>query len=87
MSLWKWMNTEGKKCKCTDMEIHKYINKLSSAIIDRMDLLCYIPRVRPEELLNNNEKYTSEKMKERILLAIERENYRLRNTNIDITLK
>ncbi|MCQ2969157.1 MAG: YifB family Mg chelatase-like AAA ATPase [Clostridium sp.] len=76
-----WMNIEGKKCKCTDREIYKYINKLSSAIIDRIDLLCYIPRVRPEELLNSNEKYTSEKMKERILLAIERENYRLKDTD------
>lgn len=76
-----WMGTEGKKCKCTEMEIHKYINKLSSAIIDRMDLLCFIPRVRPEELLNGNEKYTSEKMKERILSAIERASYRLKDTD------
>ena len=76
-----WMSTEGKKCKCTEMEIHKYINKLSSAIIDRMDLLCFIPRVRPEELLNGNEKYTSEKMKERILSAIERASYRLKDTD------
>lgn len=76
-----WMSTEGKKCKCTEMEIHKYINKLSSAIIDRMDLLCFIPRVRPEELLNVNEKYTSEKMKERILSAIERASYRLKDTD------
>lgn len=72
------------------MEIHKYINKLSSAIIDRMDLLCYIPRVRPEELLNNNEKYTSEN-EGKDSLAIERENYRLRNTeyryNSEITGK
>ena len=77
-----WMSTEGKKCKCTEMEIHKYINKLSSAIIDRMDLLCFIPRVRPEELLNGNEKYTSEKMKERILSAIERASYRLKDTDV-----
>lgn len=76
-----WMSTEGKKCKCTEMEIHKYINKLSSAIIDRMDLLCFIPRVRPEELLNGNENYTSEKMKERILSAIERASYRLKDTD------
>ena len=76
-----WMSTEGKKCKCTEMEIHKYINKLSSAIIDRIDLLCFIPRVRPEELLNGNEKYTSEKMKERILSAIERASYRLKDTD------
>ena len=76
-----WLNLDGSKCKCSEMEIHRYINKLSNALIDRMDLLCYIPRVRPEEILNNNIKYTSEKMKERILSAVEMEKHRLKDTN------
>ena len=55
-------------CTCSESEKRRYLNRLSKALIDRIDIFNYIPRIKYEELNKNNSEYTSKKkMKERVL--------------------
>lgn len=79
----KWLSDNSYSCKCSEMQIQRYANKLSAALLDRIDLLCYVPKVQPEEILNNSNidnEYTSEKMKKRVIDAINTQKERFKNT-------
>ena len=67
-------------CTCSESEKRRYLNRLSKALMDRIDIFNYIPRIKYEELNKNNSEYTSKKMKERVLKARERQKERLKGT-------
>ncbi|AQR93983.1 YifB family Mg chelatase-like AAA ATPase [Clostridium saccharoperbutylacetonicum] len=60
--------------------INKYNKKISSALLDRIDILNYVPRLNYEEIENNKDSYNSEVMRENVFRARETQKERLKNT-------
>jgi len=72
------------KCKCTPLQIKKYIGRISYPLLDRIDI---IAQVRPVEFCNINSKKveyeeSSEYMRERINRVIDVQNERFKNDDI-----
>lgn len=67
-------------CNCSDNQKMKYLNRMSKALRDRIDLYNYVPKVGYKEIRNNNEMYSSLKMKERVIKATEVQRGRLKGT-------
>ena len=57
-----WMSTEGKKCKCTEMEIHKYINNEldKKKILYLCGMLNFAISIEPEFVQRMQNKYGKE---------------------------
>jgi len=62
-------------------KIRKYNKKFSSALLDRVDILNYVPRLNYEEIKNEKDSYDSKLMKENVLRAREIQRERFRNTD------
>lgn len=60
--------------------INKYNKKISSALLDRIDILNYVPRLNYEEIENNKDSYNSEVMRENVFRARETQKERFKNT-------
>lgn len=71
---------EDDKCICSENEKRRYLNKLSRALLDRIDLLNFVPRLKYEDINNKKDKITSKVMKEKILKAIYIQEERYKNT-------
>ena len=41
------------ECRCTPLQIHKYLNRISGPLLDRMDLHVEVPRIKYEDLTGN----------------------------------
>ncbi|MDS0524905.1 YifB family Mg chelatase-like AAA ATPase [Clostridium sp. SHJSY1] len=68
------------KCTCTEFEKNRYVNRLSKALRDRIDIFSYVPMIKYEEMKNNSEKYDSEGMKSRVIEARGRQIERLKGS-------
>lgn len=68
------------KCVCSENERKRYMGRLSRALLDRIDLLNYVPRLKYEDISNKSDNLTSEKMKENVIKAREIQKIRYRNT-------
>ena len=68
-------------CNCSENEKRKYLNRLSKALKDRIDLFNYVPRIEYDELRKESEYYSSERMKSRVISAREKQNDRLSGTS------
>lgn len=62
-------------------KINKYSNKFSSALLDRIDILNYVPRLDYDQIENAKDSYNSEVMKEKVLRAIDIQRQRFKNTD------
>lgn len=61
-------------------KITKYSKKFSSALLDRIDILNYVPRLNYDEIENKKDSYDSKIMKENVLKAREIQKLRFKNT-------
>ena len=68
------------KCVCSEYERKKYINRLSRALLDRIDLLNFVPKIKFQEINKRNDSITSKKMKDNVLKSREIQEFRFRNT-------
>lgn len=68
------------RCSCSENERKRYLSKLSRALLDRVDLLNYVPKLKYEDISKRNDKLTSEKMIENVLEAREIQKIRFRNS-------
>lgn len=57
------------ECRCTPMQINKYLNRISGPLLDRMDLHVELPRVNFEQLKDHNPGATSAQIKEKVTTA------------------
>ncbi len=73
----------GKTCKCTEVERRRYINKLSRALLDRIDILNFVPRIKVDEIMKKNDKNNSDNMRQRVLIAREMQKERFYNLDYD----
>ena len=70
----------GKSCRCSELERRRYINRLSRALLDRIDILNFVPRIKVDEIIKKSEKNNSDNMRQRVLLAREMQKLRFEGT-------
>lgn len=57
---------EEKECKCTPQEIHRYLNKISGPLIDRIDIQIEVKRPQIEKISSKEQIETSEQIRKRV---------------------
>lgn len=70
-------------CVCTDGEKKRYLNKLSRAFLDRIDMLNFVPRIKIEDIDKRrgaNNRNDTKSMKLRVELAREIQESRFKDT-------
>lgn len=75
-----YFNDDKIKCQCQKPQIKKYWKKISGPILDRIDLIIELPRLKKEDMdkipAPSDTPYTSDKMRSRVLCARERQHQR-----------
>lgn len=79
----KMLEGHGEKCICTPLEINRYASRMSGALMDRIDLLNYVPRVQVDEVAITKENNNSDNMRQRVMAACEMQKFRLKDTNYE----
>lgn len=69
-------------CKCTPNEIHKYVNKLSGPLLDRIDLQVEVDSVSYDDLKSKVKAESSASIKKRVEIAREIQRNRFKGTKI-----
>lgn len=67
-------------CVCSESERRRYINRLSRPLLDRIDLLNFVPRLKYDDIRRKNDKIDSKIMKERVDNARKMQEKRFINT-------
>ena len=68
------------RCRCTEQEIQKYLNKISGPILDRIDLSCEMSSVHIEELCTKEKAEDSNTIRMRVLGAWQMQQKRFEGT-------
>lgn len=68
------------KCNCSEIDVNKYLGRVSGPVLDRMDMSIEVPRVDVQDIDRKETKYTNYNMKKMINNAIEFRNERCRNS-------
>lgn len=73
-----YFGDEEKECKCTSQEIHRYLNKISGPLLDRIDIQIEVKRPKIENISYKGNLETSAQIRERVNKArkIQLERYR-----------
>ncbi len=58
-----------KECSCSTLEITRYQKRISGPILDRIDILLNVPKVKNEELFSEEKAETSHEVAKRVQLA------------------
>ncbi len=70
------------KCRCTPYEIHRYMERISGPILDRIDLCVEVPAVKGRHLLQHGKEESSRQIRNRILAARKRQEERFAGTKL-----
>lgn len=65
-----------RACSCSPGEVRRYYHRVSGPLLDRIDLQVEVPRLAPRELVELPAGETSQRMRERVLEARERQGKR-----------
>lgn len=80
-----------KECTCTENEIRRYLGKISSPILDRIDIHIEVKAVKYEDLKDNSRSKSSEEMKAEVTLARKMQEERYKDekisSNSDLTTR
>lgn len=80
-----------KNCICTPTQIIKYQKRISGPLLDRIDLHIEVPRLKFEKLTAEHLSEPSEKIRERVEMARERQRERFKglpiSTNAEMSVK
>lgn len=71
---------DGNKCKCSEVEVKKYVSRISGPIMDRIDIMVEAPRVDIKQLSANTKNEGSKDIKGRVMEARKRQEHRYRGT-------
>ncbi len=74
-------------CKCSPYEIKRYWKNISGPILDRIDLQIQIPRISYEEMRSKDTGEKSERIRERVMGARERQFRRYKDEKIKLNAK
>ncbi len=72
------------ECKCTPLQIQKYLGRISGPLLDRMDLHVEVPRVEYEQLKERSIGENSEIMLQRVKEAREMQKKRFKRQKISL---
>lgn len=70
-----------ENCTCLDSEKKRYLSKLSRALLDRIDLLNYVPRLEYADIEKRGENLTSKEIRDRVLRTIDIQKDRYKNSD------
>ena len=68
------------KCTCSEVEVKKYLSRISGPILDRIDVMTEAPRVDIRQLSADMRNESSAKIKARVMEARERQKSRYKGT-------
>jgi magnesium chelatase family protein len=68
------------KCTCSEVEVKKYVSRISGPIMDRIDIMTEAPRVDIKQLSANMHNEDSKTIKSRVMEARARQEHRYRGT-------
>ncbi len=68
------------RCRCTNREINRYLQRISGPVLDRIDLSAEAPQVCVEALQSRRQEESSESIRRRVLLAREKQQIRFADT-------
>ncbi|MBE5959305.1 MAG: ATP-binding protein [Lachnospiraceae bacterium] len=71
------------KCKCSEIEVKKYMGRISGPIMDRIDLCVHVLPVRYVELNSREKSESSGEIRKRVEAAVEIQKERYRDLNIN----
>jgi len=74
-----YYNHPDKECVCSPGAIHKYLNKISGPLMDRIDLHVEVVPVSYDELTMNKTTEKSEKIRDRVIKAREIQKIRFKD--------
>jgi len=69
-----------KQCKCTPMQIDKYLSRISGPLLDRIDIHIEVPGVPFSALRSQTDGTPSSAMREQVLAARDRQRHRFGDT-------
>jgi magnesium chelatase family protein len=77
-------NDPTRECRCTPLQIQRYVGRISGPLLDRIDIHIDVPAVRFKELTGNvpPEAESSADMRGRVIRARERQRERLKDEGI-----
>ncbi|WP_457644233.1 YifB family Mg chelatase-like AAA ATPase [Persephonella sp.] len=78
-----YRNDPNRECKCSPREIKRYMGKLSGPVVDRIDMICWVSSVDPEDLSKMSTGESSSVIRERVIKAVEIQRKRFRETGIN----
>jgi magnesium chelatase family protein len=64
-----YLNHPEKECSCNPGLVHKYLNKISGPLLDRIDMHIQVSPVLFEELTNKSQSESSSDIRKRVLVA------------------
>lgn len=87
-----YLGDSEKQCTCNNFQIKQYRSKLSGPLLDRIDIVIDVPRLKAEELaLQDNKAESSAQIRERVVIARNIQLERYKNigiyTNSELTPK
>ena len=73
-----------RECRCTPLQIQRYVGRISGPLLDRIDIHIDVPAVRFKELASTSapEGESSAQIRERVICARERQRERLQGEGI-----
>lgn len=72
-----------KECKCTPVEIKRYLGKISGPLLDRIDIAVTVMPVDPSELSNKPSGEPSASIRQRVIKAVEIQRQRFKDEPIN----
>jgi magnesium chelatase family protein len=64
-----FFNDPSRECKCSPMQIQRYVSKISGPLLDRIDIHIDVPAVKITELSNSTPGEPSASIRERVIRA------------------
>lgn len=64
------------ECRCTPLQVHKYLGRISGPLLDRMDLHVEVPRLEYDQLANTYTAESSSSIQAKVIRAREIQNQR-----------
>lgn len=74
-------NHQDRACICSSVAVQKYLGKISGPLMDRIDLQIEVKALSIHQLSNTSVPQSSATIREKVLLARERQNYRFTKAN------
>ncbi len=72
----------GDKCSCTEAEVHKYLNKISGPLLDRIDIQIEAKPINFEDLQSIESTQSSKDIKETVIKALTIQSERYKNEDV-----